>query len=55
MLGIALGAMVLSCILLVLLWKRYDFKIKATALPATSAAVALVSNDASENPYSVRL
>ncbi len=40
MLGIALGAMFLGSILLVLILARYDFKVKATALPATAATVA---------------
>ncbi|HEY2157597.1 MAG TPA: hypothetical protein VGH33_18355 [Isosphaeraceae bacterium] len=40
MLGIALGAMFLGSILLVMILARYDFKVKATALPA-AAAVAV--------------
>ena len=40
MLGIALGAMFLGSILLVLILARYDFKVKATALPTAAAAVA---------------
>jgi hypothetical protein len=40
MLGIALGAMFLGSILLVLILARYDFKVKAAALPASAATVA---------------
>jgi hypothetical protein len=32
MLGIALGAIVLGCLLLFLVWNRYDMKTKATVL-----------------------
>ena len=41
MLGIALGAMVLGSILLALILAKYDFKVKATALPAANTAVAV--------------
>lgn len=55
LLGIAVGAMVIGCILLVLILKRYDFKWKATAQtsPPSSALIAHV-----EKPdlfFSVRL
>ena len=42
LLGVALGAMIVGCILLVLILQRYDFKIKVSAMmpaaPATTAA-----------------
>jgi allophanate hydrolase subunit 1 len=40
MLGIALGAMFLGSILLSLVLSKYQFKVKATAVPAASVAVA---------------
>lgn len=42
MLGVALGAMVLGCLLLLLLLQRYDFTTKAAALtrPANTALAA---------------
>jgi len=41
MLGIALGAMILGCLLMVLILKRYDFKTKVSALtPAAPSALA---------------
>jgi len=48
MLGVALGAMVLGCLLLVLVLKRYDFTIKAAAAGAPAASTALAAN--LENP-----
>lgn len=40
LLGVALGAMVLACLLLVLLLKSYDFSTKvSTRLPASSSPV----------------
>lgn len=55
MLGIALGAMILGCLLLVLVLNRYEFKTKAAALtpPVPTSLVALLEK--SENPVSVRL
>jgi len=48
MLGIALGAMVLGCLLLVLVLKRYDFKTKAAGLspPAQTAVAANLEKSA---------
>ncbi|MBV8557130.1 MAG: hypothetical protein JO116_16325 [Planctomycetaceae bacterium] len=41
LLSVALGAMIVGCILLVLILRRYDFKTKVSALtPATPAAIA---------------
>jgi hypothetical protein len=56
LLGVALGAMVLGCLLLVLILQRYEFTTKAAALltqPATTALAALSEN--SEHSFSVRL
>lgn len=55
MLGIALGAMVLGCLLLVLLLNRYEFKTKAGALTPPPAATLLAASEKSENPFSVQL
>ena len=43
LLAVALGAMVLACLLLLLVWWRYDFKTKVSALPppASTALTAL--------------
>lgn len=38
LLGVALGAMVLGCLLLLLVWQRYEFKVKAAALDRPRAA-----------------
>jgi hypothetical protein len=43
LLGIALGAMVIGSILLALILARYDFKVKATALPAAPAAATAIA------------
>jgi hypothetical protein len=40
MLGIALGAIVLGCVLLIVLLKRYDFQTKAAMLPDDRPALA---------------
>jgi hypothetical protein len=56
LLGVALGAMVLGCLLLVLILQRYEFTTKAAALfpqPGTTALAALSEN--SEHSFSVRL
>ena len=43
MLGIALGAMLIGSILLTLILAKYEFKLKATAVPGgTPAAIALL-------------
>jgi hypothetical protein len=41
MLGIALGAIVLGCLLLIILMGRYEFQMKPTALETRSAPAAL--------------
>jgi hypothetical protein len=41
LLGVALGAIVISCILMIVLWSRYEFKTKVSARPMTTRAVAL--------------
>jgi len=56
LLGIALGAMILGCLLLVLILNAYEFKTKVSALtppPSTSLALALVAD--AENPLPIRL
>jgi len=52
MLGVALGAMILGCLLLVLKLNEYGFELKASALtpPPPTALVQF-----SENPTTVRL
>jgi hypothetical protein len=41
LLGVALGAIVISVILMIVLWSRYDFKTKVSAVPPAPRAVAL--------------
>jgi hypothetical protein len=52
MLGVALGAMIIGCLLLVLKLNEYGFELKATAV--TPTATTLVA-EFSENPSTVRL
>jgi hypothetical protein len=42
LLGVALGAMVLGCLLLLLVMNRYEFKTKVAALVPTTANARLV-------------
>jgi len=45
MLGVALGAMVLGCLLLILILNRYGFQTKAAAIfPAPATATALAAH-----------
>jgi hypothetical protein len=48
MLGVALGAMVLGCLLLILILNRYGFSTKATVLnpPARTAIASLLEKSA---------
>jgi len=55
MLGIALGAMILGCLLLVLVLNRYEFKTKAAALVTPPQALLAAQLEKSENLVSVRL
>jgi hypothetical protein len=41
MLGIALGAMLIGSILLALILAKYDFKVKAAALPAGAVSASI--------------
>ena len=41
LLGVALGAIVISVILMIVLWSRYDFKTKVSAVTSAPTAVAL--------------
>jgi hypothetical protein len=41
LLGISLGAIVISCILMLILLGRYEFKTKVSALPPAVAASAI--------------
>ena len=41
LLGVALGAIVISVILMIVLWSRYDFKTKVSAVPPAPRAVTL--------------
>jgi hypothetical protein len=54
MLGVALGAMVIGCLLLVLILKRYDFKTKAAFNPPASSALVAQATK-SEIPSTVHL
>jgi len=55
LLGIALGAMLLGCLLLVLILNRYEFKTKVSALGHAPASVALASRSDSVNFSTVHL
>jgi len=56
MLGIALGAMILGCILLLLVWGRYDYSSKPTALAPSPVRLASLDRViAFENFSTVRL
>lgn len=55
LLGIALGAMVLGCLLLVLLLQRYEFTTKAAALTQPSNTALAAFSENSEHSFSVRL
>lgn len=56
LLGIALGAMILGCILLVLILNAYEFKTKVSALTApVSTSLALASTSAAEKTLTVRV
>jgi hypothetical protein len=44
MLGVALGAIIVGCLLMLLLLNRYDFKIKVSTLAPSSPGVMLVSH-----------
>ncbi len=43
MLGVALGAMILGCLLLVLVLQRYEFKTKVSTAPPTTPAPLTLS------------
>ena len=43
LLGVSLAAMLIGCILLILVWKRYDFKVKAAFAPPAHSAPALLT------------
>ncbi len=57
MLGIALGAMILGCLFLLLVWGRYDYKTSATAMvvPSSTTALAAASPEKSFDFSTVRL
>jgi hypothetical protein len=55
MLGVALGAMILGCLLLVLLLQSYDFSTKAAALSQPSNTALAAHFEKSDQSASVRL
>ena len=55
MLGVALGAMILGCILLLLIWKRYDFQKTVSSLDAPSRPALARAPEKSEKLSTVRL
>jgi len=56
LLGVALGAMILGCILLVILLGRYEFKTKVSArMPANSTAIAAVTESTASSAVRVDL
>ena len=55
LLGVALGAMVIGCLLLVLILRRYDFKTKVSAMmPAAPAAPAATAAATEPSPSLIR-
>lgn len=56
LLGVALGAMLIGCLLLVMVLNRYGFSTKVSAVsPARSQGLALASAENLEKFVSVRL
>ena len=56
LLSIALGAMILGCLLMLLILNRYEFKTKVSALtPRPPAALAVASRTLAENTVTLRL
>ena len=56
LLGIALGAMILGCLLLVLILNGYEFKTKVSALTVPpSTSLALACDRAAEKSLTIRL
>lgn len=55
LLGVALAAMFLGCLLLVLVLKRYEFKYKAASITEPSRAVAVAFLEKTEIPTGVHL
>jgi len=56
LLGIALGAMILGCLLLLLILNSYEFKTKVSALTAPpSTSLALACERAAERIVTARL
>ena len=55
MLGVALGAMILGCILLLLIWKRYDFQKSVSSLDAPSRQALAWASGKSEKLATVHL
>jgi len=56
LLGVALGAMILGCLLLVLILQRYEFKTKVSGLTSpASGAPSMVLSGESEILSTVRL
>ena len=51
MLGIALGAIVLGCFLLILLLKRYDFQTKAAMVASPRPALACLTTDTPRSAF----
>jgi hypothetical protein len=55
MLGVALGAMFLGIILLLLIWKRYEFKKSVSALDNPARSLIACSSENFPIPVTVRL
>jgi len=55
LLAIALGAMVVGCLFLILVWNRYEFKVKPTALAPSSAVFGLLEPASGKIFSTVRL
>lgn len=55
MLGVALGAMILGCLLLILILQRYEFTTKATAIFSSSNSALAANLEKSDSLTTVRL
>jgi len=55
MLGVALGAMILGCLLLILILQRYEFTTKATAIFSPSNSALAANLEKSDSLTTVRL
>lgn len=55
MLGVALAAILIGCLLLVMVLNYYEFKTKVSTLTPATPMTLVASSEKSENPFAVRL